>query len=59
MTFNQAADVAQRCADETGVAQAIGHDRDGEFYVFTCPSYISAELDAVIDPTSAVSTNHA
>ena len=59
MKFDQAADVAQRCADETGVTQAIAHDRDGEFYVFTCPSYIDAELDAVIEPRGKSSTNHA
>lgn len=50
MTIEQAQELAQRCANETGVAQAVSQANDGEFFVFTCPQDIDDGIVAVIDP---------
>ena len=53
MTFDQAADIAQRCADESGVDQAIAHDTNGNYFVFTmCDEAI--DVDAVVAPSYIV-----
>lgn len=59
MTLDQALNVAQQCADQSGLTQAVTHDARGDFFVFTCPQEIDARIDAVIEPMGAASTNHA
>ena len=51
MTLNQAREIAQMCADQSGIDQAIAHDNAGQYFVFTCPREIDAILDEVIAPS--------